>query len=418
MHGPVTGFGPEKGVFCCDGVSLAEIARAVGTPTYVYSAATLDVRVRALMSAFSGVRHRLHYAIKANATLDVVRRMHGHGVGVDANSGGEVEVALRAGVPPADIVFTGVGKTRAELERAIGLGVKAINAESAGEVSRIEALASAAGQTARVAIRVNPDVDAESHPHISTGSHANKFGVSVREAHEMARDIVRRPHLQLVGLHVHVGSQITKPAPIAKAARTIVDLARELQAEGTRLEHLDFGGGLGIAYQPGQAVLTPEEYAAAILSEVRDRDFMLLLEPGRWLVGPAGVLLAEVVDLKPKADGGWFVIVDAGMNDLLRPALYGAWHAIEAVVPRGSAATNVDIVGPVCESSDVFGVDRALPLPQVGDLIAIREAGAYGAVMASNYNRRPLAAEVMVENGRWRIIRRRQTVDDMLQWDV
>jgi diaminopimelate decarboxylase len=418
MHGPVAGFSPEHGVLCCDGVSLVEIARSAGTPTHVYSAALLDERLGALRAPFAAVRHRLHYAIKANATLEIVRRMRRHGVGVDANSGGEVEVALRAGFEPDDIVFTGVGKTHAELERAIALGVRAINAESSGEVGRIETIAAEHGRTARIAIRVNPDVDAESHPHISTGSHANKFGVSVREAHDMARDIARRPHLQLVGLHVHVGSQITKAAPIEQAARTIADLARELRGEGIEIEHLDFGGGLGVAYQADQTVLSPEAYAAAILPSVRDSDMTVVLEPGRWLVAPVGLLLTEVVDLKPKAGGGWFVIVDAGMTDLIRPALYGAWHGIDAVRLTPGTTTNVDVVGPVCESSDVFGVDRELPLPQVGDLLAIRDTGAYGAVMASNYNRRPLAAEVMVENGAARIIRRRQTVDDMLQWDV
>jgi diaminopimelate decarboxylase len=321
MHGPVTGFIREHGVLTCDGVGLADIAKATGTPTHVYSAALLDERVRQLDAPFADVPHRLHYAIKANATLDVVRRMRRHGAGVDANSGGEVEVALRAGFAPEDIVFTGVGKTRAELERAVALGVRAINAESSGEVARIEHIAAVSGRTARIALRVNPDVDAESHPHISTGSHANKFGVSVREAHEMARDIAQRPHLSLVGLHVHVGSQITKAAPIEQAARTIATLARELAGEGIRIEHLDFGGGLGVAYQPGQTVLSPEAYAAAILPVVRDSGMTLLLEPGRWLVAPAGVLLTEVVDLKPKAEGGWFVIVDAGMTDLIRPAL-------------------------------------------------------------------------------------------------
>lgn len=418
MHGPVTGFTRQDGVLVCDGVSLAAIAEAVGTPTHVYSGALLDERFRRLDAAFAGVPHRLHYAIKANATLDVVRRLRLHGAGADANSGGEIEVALRAGFTPDDIVFTGVGKTRAELERAVALGVRAINAESSGEVGRIEAIAAATGREARIAIRVNPDVDAESHPHISTGSHANKFGMSVAEARDMARDIVGRRHLRLVGLHVHVGSQITKAAPIAQAARTIADLAAELQAGGIAVDHLDFGGGLGIAYQAGQAVLSPEAYAAAILPVMADSSRTLLIEPGRWLVGPAGVIVTEVVDLKPKAGGGWFVIVDAGMTDLIRPALYGAWHGIEAVRPGLDAAIPVDIVGPVCESSDVFGVDRELPLPRVGDLIAIRDTGAYGSVMASNYNRRPLAAEVIVDNGAYRTIRRRQTIDDMLQWDV
>jgi diaminopimelate decarboxylase len=418
MDGPVSGFDRRQGRLACDGVDLAAIAASAGTPVHVYSAALLGERYRQLDAPFSAVPHRLHYAIKANATLEIVRRLRAYGAGADANSGGEIEVALRAGFTPDDIVFTGVGKTHAELERAVTLGVRAINAESPGEVGRIAAIADAQRRNAAVAIRINPDVDAESHPHISTGSHANKFGMSLDQARAMARDMAGRPHLRLVGLHVHVGSQLTKTAPIAKAAATLADLARELRASGVPLEHLDFGGGLGIAYEPGQAIVSPHDYAAAILPAVRDAGVTLLLEPGRWLVAPAGVLLTTVVDLKPKPSGGCFVIVDAGMTDLLRPALYGAWHAIEPVLPRDTSPVPVDVVGPVCESADAFGIDRRMPLPSVGDLLAIRDTGAYGAVMASNYNRRPLAAEVMVEADQYRIIRRRQTVDDMLQWDV
>jgi diaminopimelate decarboxylase len=417
MHGPVPGFSRHGGVLTCDGVSLADIAAETGTPTHVYSAALLDERFRQLDAAFAGVPHRLHYAIKANATLAVVRRLRALGAGADANSGGEIEVALRAGFAPGDIVFTGVGKTPAELARAVELGVRAINAESPGEVGRIEAIAAAAGRRARVAIRVNPDVDAGTHPHISTGSHATKFGMTVDEARTLARDIAARPHLDLVGLHVHVGSQITRAEPIRLAVQTIVALAAELKAAGVDLDHLDFGGGLGIAYEPGDRVLTPAEYAAAILPEMAGVPATLLLEPGRWLVGPIGVIVTEVVDLKPRAGGGWFVIVDAGMTDLIRPALYGAWHGIEAVQARPGEPVPVDVVGPVCESSDVFGADRLLPLPRVGDLLAIRDTGAYGAVMASNYNRRPMAAEVMVDAGAARVVRRRQSLDDLLQWD-
>jgi diaminopimelate decarboxylase len=417
MHGPVPGVAREHGLLACDGVSLADVASTFGTPVHVYSAALLAERFQRLDAPFAAVPHRLHYAIKANATLDIVRRMRRFGAGADANSGGEIEVALRAGFSPADIVFTGVGKGPAELARAVELGVAAINAESPGEVARIDAIAAARDRSARIAIRVNPDIDAESHPHISTGSHANKFGMSVSEARAMAADIAGRPHLTLVGLHVHVGSQLTRPGPIARAAATIASLARELVAGGRTIEHLDFGGGLGVPYEPAQAVLSPEDYAAAILPAIRGTGMTLLLEPGRWLVAPAGVLLTTVVDLKRKATGGWFVIVDAGMTDLIRPALYGAWHQVDAVRPRPTPPVAVDIVGPVCESSDVFGVDRELPLPEVGDVLAIRDTGAYGSVMASNYNRRPLAAEVMIEDGRGRIVRRRQTVDDMLQWD-
>ena len=401
----------------CDGVPLPDIAREVGTPVHIYSAAVLSARYRAFDAPFAGVPHRLHYAIKANATLGIVRHLRGLGARADANSGGEIEVALRAGFDPADIVFTGVGKTRGELERAIAIGVLAINAESTGEVARIAEIARTVGTRARVAVRINPDVDAGSHPHISTGSSATKFGVSIAEARGMLLDMARRPELQVVGLHAHIGSQITQTAPIARAAELIADLALDFMAQGIALEHLDLGGGLGVAYKPDQPVLAPADYAAAILPAVQRAGLPLVLEPGRWIVAPAGVLVTEVVDLKPRAADGSFVIVDAGMTDLIRPALYAAWHTIEPVVPRAGADINADVVGPVCETSDTIGARRTLPPIEVGDLLAVRDTGAYGAVMASNYNRRPIAAEVMVEDGGWRIIRRRQTVNDMLQWD-
>ena len=401
----------------CDGVPLPEIAREAGTPVHVYSASVLTARYRAFDAPFAGVEHRLHYAIKANATLGVVAHLRALGARADANSGGEIEVALRAGFDAADIVFTGVGKTRAELERAIALGVLAINAESTGEVARIAELARSLGRRARVAVRINPDVEAGSHPHISTGSLATKFGVSIAEARAMIGDMARRPELQIVGLHAHIGSQITTTAPIARAAGLIADLARDLMAQGIALEHLDLGGGLGVAYKNDQAALSPADYAEAILPAVRRAGLPLVLEPGRWIVAPAGVLVTEVVDLKPRGADGSFVIVDAGMTDLIRPALYGAWHTIEPVAPRAGAPINADVVGPVCETSDTIGTRRDLPPVEVGDLIAIRDTGAYGSVMASNYNRRPIAAEVMVEDGAWRVIRRRQSIDDMLQWD-
>jgi diaminopimelate decarboxylase len=413
----VSGFRHHHGTLVCDQVPLAEVARATGTPVHVYSAALIADRYRALDRAFAGVSHRCHYAIKANATLGVVRLMRSLGAHADANSGGEIEVALRAGFSPDEIVFTGVGKTRDEIERAVGLGVHAINAESPGEVERIEAAAAARDVRARVAIRINPDVDAGSHPKISTGHRATKFGMSMDAAREMARDLLGRPHLDVVGLHVHVGSQITSCEPVALAVRMVAGLARELLSQGVRLQHLDVGGGLGIAYRPGQVVVPVEEYAAAVLAGIGDTGLTVVLEPGRWLVGPAGVLVTRVVDLKPRADGGRFVIVDSGMTDLIRPALYHAWHEIEPVTPRESRTSSADVVGPVCETSDTFGEDRPLPPIEVGDLLAIRDTGAYGAIMASNYNRRPMAAEVMVDGDQWRIIRRRQTIGDMLQWD-
>ena len=418
MPGLVPGFIRIHGEFGCDDVALSPVADAVGTPTHVYSRALLRERYSALDTAFAGYPHDLHYAIKANATLAVVREMRAAGGHADANSGGEIELALRAGFSPDQIVFTGVGKTHDELVRAVTLGVKAINAESPGEMERIQAIAATHNTVARVAVRVNPDVDAGSHPNISTGHKTTKFGMSVVEAYAMVTEMAQRPNLRVVGLHVHIGSQITDSLPLTQAAATIATMATTLAAQGITLEHLDIGGGLGIAYEPGQRVLSPEEYAAAVLPVVRPTGLRLVLEPGRWITGPAGVLLARVVDLKTQADGRLFVIVDAGMTDLIRPALYGAWHEIEAVIPRDGAAVDCDIVGPVCETSDTIGKQRSLPPVAVGDLVVVRDTGAYGSVMASNYNRRPFAAEVMVDGRSWRVVRRRQTVDDMLQWEA
>jgi diaminopimelate decarboxylase len=418
MAGSVSGFAVHETVLTCDGVPLTEVASTYGTPTYVYSAAGLAERYRALDEAFADVPHRIHYAIKANSTSAIVRALRALGARADANSWGELEVALRVGYAPEDVVFTGVGKTRDELARAITLGVGAINAESFGEIDRISALATAAHRVARVALRINPDVDAGSHPHISTGSRTTKFGVSIGELRDMIESIRTHANLALVGLHVHIGSQITAVEPLSRAAETVTDLATTLLAQGVPLEHLDLGGGLGIPYMPGQSVVSPAEYAAALRGPVSRTGLLLVLEPGRWLVGPVGMLLASVVDLKRRPDGGWFVIVDAGMTDLMRPALYGAWHAIEAVSPRPGDPIVADVVGPVCETTDTLGTGRELPPLEVGDLIAIRDVGAYGSVMASNYNRRPMAAEVLIDGGQSRLIRRRQTIDDMLQWDV
>lgn len=410
--------GLTSGALMCEDVPLPAIAEAAGTPLHVYSRSQLRARVRALDGAFSAYPHDLHYAIKANATLAVVREMRAEGAHADANSGGEIDVALRAGFTPDQIVFTGVGKTHEELVRAVTLGLKAINAESPGEMERIDAIARAHGTSARVAVRVNPDVDAGSHPHISTGNRNNKFGMTPAQAHAMVTSMMARDHLRVVGLHVHVGSQITNAEPLRRGAAAIADLAGALAAEGVHLEHLDVGGGLGIPYEPGQVVLSADEYAAAVLPVVKPTGLRLILEPGRWITAPAGVLLTRVVDLKTQDDGRWFVIVDAGMTELLRPALYGAWHTIEAVEPRDGAPIACDVVGPVCETSDTLGKNRELPPVMVGDLLAVRDTGAYGSIMASNYNRRPIAAEVLVDGAGWRIVRRRQTIDDMLQWDV
>lgn len=411
--GSVTGFHRLDHRLACDGVSLSDIAAAEGTPLYVYSAATIADRYRAIDAAFASYPHALHYALKANSTLAVARLLRSLGSGADANSGGEIDVALRAGFIPDQIVFTGVGKTGAELAQAVDLGVKTINAESEGELERIDLLARERQTRARVALRVNPDIDARSHPHISTGLKTNKFGIPLDAARDIARRAARRDGLAIVGLHIHVGSQITDLDPLRRAAEALVALSRELRDDGVSIDHLDLGGGLGVSYD-GSPVPGAADYAAALLPVVRDSGLAIVLEPGRSIVAPAGVLLSRVVDVKDRPDGRVFVILDAGMTELLRPMLYGSFHRIEPVEPGSGAEITCDVVGPLCESSDTLGRDRRLPRPAVGDLIAVRDAGAYGAVMASNYNRRTLPAEVLVQDGRWSVIRRRQTIDDIL----
>ncbi len=392
---------------------LARIAAAEGTPAYVYSAAMLRDRYRAVDAAFDGYPHTIHYALKANSTLAVARLLRELGSAADANSIWEIEVARRAGFQASEIVFTGVGKSPAELECAVALGVKAINVESAGELARIDEMAGRLSKVARVAVRVNPDIDAKSHPHISTGLKINKFGLPLERAAELFETIRTRPALKLVAVHLHVGSQITSLEPLRRSAAAAGELSMALLADGFPLEYVDVGGGLGIAYDDRQPPAI-EEYISAVVAEVRATNLPIVVEPGRAIAGPAGALVARVTDLKPRGADAEFAIIDAGMTELIRPALYNAFHRIEPVTARTDAERLYEIVGPVCESSDVVGRDRRLPRLEVGDLVAIRDTGAYGAVMASNYNRRPLPPEVLVDDGSWRVIRRRQTVDDQL----
>jgi diaminopimelate decarboxylase len=410
---PPAGFDRNEQHLVCDGVRLAEIAAAEGTPLYVYSAALLRERFRAIDGAFGSYPHALHYALKANSTLSIARLIRELGGSADANSVWEIELARRAGFPPQDIVFTGVGKSMAELECAVPLGLKAINVESAGELARVEAIATRLRTVARVAIRVNPDIDAKSHPHISTGLKVNKFGIPADDARELFASLIDRPALKLVAVHLHVGSQITTLEPLQRAAAVAARLSAELRDAGVSLEYVDLGGGLGISYD-GRPVPSSAEYVGALVSEIGASGVPIVIEPGRAITGPSAVLLARVIDLKPRDATSDFAVIDAGMTELMRPALYDAYHRIEPVTVRDAAPRQYEIVGPVCESSDVVGRDRALPVLQVGDLVAIRDAGAYGSAMASNYNRRPLPVEVLVDDGRWRVIRRRQTIEDMM----
>jgi diaminopimelate decarboxylase len=409
-----TSFSTAAGGLAIDGVALTDIAAGIGTPCYVYSAAAIRDAYTRLDSAFGDYPHAVHYALKANSTLEIVRLLKGLGSSVDANSIGEVDIALRCGFHPGQIMFTGVGKSAGELARAISLGLKAINVESPGELDRLDRLALDQRTVARVALRVNPDIDARSHPHISTGLKTNKFGVPIEAAPEIFREIQRRSGLEAVGVHSHIGSQITTLEPLLRAASAAVDLAIALRADGVPLRHVDFGGGVGIAYD-GKSAIDPAEYGRAILDTVRPTGLTALLEPGRVLVGPAGTLLTRIVDVKQFAGARQFIVLDAGMTELMRPALYGAFHRIEPVRVRDGEPIIADIVGPVCESTDTFARDRELAPVEVGDLIVVRDVGAYGAVMGSTYLRRPLPPEILVDGGTWRVIRRRQTLDDMLR---
>ena len=406
-------FQPGAHGLACDGVSVHSIVESVGTPAYIYSASAIRDAYRAIDDAFSAYPHAIHYALKANSTLAIVRLLKALGSRADANSAGEIEVALRAGFAPGDIVFTGVGKTGAELDYAIACDVNAINAESAGELDRIADRARAAGRVVRVALRVNPDIDAQSHPNISTGLRSNKFGVALQEARAIYRERRDVASLRFVGVHIHIGSQITTAEPLRRAAAALTALALELRDDGVPLEHVDLGGGLGIAYE-GRPMITAAEYAAAVLPELRRANIPVVLEPGRAVVGHSGALIARVVDVKQYPDGRRFAVLDTGMSELMRPALYGSFHRILPVSPRQTPETPWDVVGPICESSDVFARQRLLPDLCVDDLVAILDTGAYGAVMASNYNRRLLAPEVLVDAGSWSVIRRRQTIDDVL----
>ena len=408
----MTGITAQNGSLHCDGVPIDAIARAIGTPVYIYSGGAIRAAYAALDGAFCGYPHTLHFALKANSSLALLRLLRELGCSADANSGGEIEAARRAGFEPSEIVFTGVGKTRDELDHAVALGVKAINIESDGEAERIDHVARARGVRARVALRVNPDIDPNTHAHISTGLRVNKFGVPIEFAAPLLRRLAAMPGLEPIGIHVHLGSQIVDVEPLGRAAQALADLATEVRAAGVPLQHIDLGGGLGVAYD-GRTAADPGAYAAAVLPAIRRTGLHLIIEPGRYLVAPAGVLVGSVADTKAYQGSPRFIVLDTGMTELIRPMLYEAFHRIVAVTPRPGTEESSEVVGPLCETSDTLGHDRLLGPVEVGDLIAVLDAGAYGFVMASNYNRRRFPAEVLVDGGSWRVIRRRQTYDDL-----
>jgi len=398
---------------CMDDVPLNRIGDVVGTPTFVYSAGAIRDRYRGLTGALAeaGLDAHAHYAVKANDHLAILDLLAREGAGADIVSEGELRRARKAGVPASRIVFSGVGKSERELRLALAEDVGQINVESAEELAMLSALAASLGREARVALRVNPDVDAGTHAKISTGRARDKFGIAFQDAAALYAHAARLPGIRPVGLATHIGSQILDLAPYRSAFARIADLVRALRDQGERVEVVDCGGGLGIPYR-NQPAPSPAGLAAAIRAAFHNLDVRVALEPGRWLVGPAGVLLASVVLVK-QTGGARYVVLDAAMNDLIRPAMYDAWHGIVAVSAADAVGplSPADIVGPVCESGDTFARDRALPPLAPNARVAILDAGAYGRVMSSTYNARPLAAEVLVDGASWSVIRDRPTHD-------
>jgi diaminopimelate decarboxylase len=396
----------------CEGVPLDVIADAVGTPAYVYSAGAIEAIYRAYEEALAGLPHLVCYAVKANMNLAILHLLAGLGAGADVVSGGELYRALRAGFEPRRIVFAGVGKTREEIAEGLKADVLAFNVESEAELRVVDEVARTHGTRARIAFRVNPDIDPQTHPYISTGLKTAKFGVPYRDARELYRRAAGLGGIEVVGIHMHIGSQLTRVQPIADALGRLADLVDALGADGIRLAYVDLGGGLGIRYAE-ETPPTPGEYARALRPTLGRLGLTVILEPGRSVVGNAGALLTRVLYRKA-TEGKRFVVVDAAMNDLIRPALYGAHHEIWPVRAAGDPTDVVDVVGPVCESGDFLARDRALPPVQEGTLLAVLSAGAYGFAMASNYNARGRAAEVMVRGERFQLVRRRETYEDQV----
>ncbi len=389
-------------------VDVCKIADDVATPCYVYSRATIERHWKAFDSALSGRPHLICYAVKANSNIAVLNLLAKLGSGFDIVSMGELERVLFAGGSSEKIVFSGVGKTAEEMSRALDVGIRCFNVESQPELLLLEQVAKDKGVQAPVSIRVNPDVDAKTHPYISTGLKDNKFGIAIEDAIEVYQYAADSSFLDVKGVDCHIGSQLTEVTPFVDALDRVLALVDQLQEKGIVLHHLDLGGGLGIRYQNETPPL-PEEQMAAILEHLQDREFEILIEPGRAIVGNAGILLTRVQYLKHNEEKN-FAIVDAAMNDLMRPSLYGAWQAIEPVVQRTVVAEKVyDVVGPICETGDFLGKERSLAIEQ-GDLLAVRSAGAYGFTMSSNYNSRPRIAEVMVDGDNYQVVRQRETL--------
>lgn len=401
----------------CDGVALADIARRSGTPAYVYSSAAIVDRYKAYDRAFRAAPHQICYAVKANSNLSLLKLLAAQGCGFDIVSGGELFRVLHAGGDPAKVVFSGVGKVATEIEYALEQGIHSFNCESEAELALIDALAARRGAQASVAVRVNPDVDATTHPYISTGLREHKFGVDISEVEALYDRARVLANLRLEGVSCHIGSQILDTGPLMQAFDKMIELVDRLRAAGLPIRTLDLGGGLGVPYKPADAAPSIADFITSMCDKIAGKSLQIMIEPGRSIVGEAGVLLTRV--LYRKTNGAKeFVIVDAGMNDLIRPALYQSHHEIIPLRRNGAEHILADVVGPVCESGDFLARNRELANVLPGDLLAVCTAGAYGFVAASNYNSRPRAVEVLVEGDAWRVIRQRETLEDLIRGEI
>jgi len=409
-------FNYKNGELHAEDVPLSAIAARYGTPAYVYSRATLSRHYRAFDEALAGIDHRVCYAVKANSTLAVLQVLARLGAGFDIVSGGELQRVLRAGGDAAKVVFSGVGKTAAEMVQALELGIFCFNVESEAELLRLSGIAAQRGQRARIALRVNPDVDARTHPYISTGLKENKFGVDIAEAERLYLLAQTLPGVELHGVACHIGSQLLELAPFLAALDRVLALIERLAARGVRLEHIDVGGGLGVRYRD-ETPPEPAQWARALRPKLEGRGLTVMTEPGRAIAGNAGILLTKVELLKPTAHKN-FAVIDAAMNDLIRPSFYDAWHAVLPVRESSAIPPQIwDLVGPVCESGDWLARERTLALAE-NDLLAFRTAGAYGFTMSSNYNSRPRAAEVLVDGAQMHLARARETFDDLVRGEM
>ena len=408
-------FHHEAGVLCCEDVPLSEIADGAGTPAYVYSYAALERAYRELDEAFAGLDHLVCYAVKANGNLAVLRALASFGAGADIVSVGELYRAMRAGFDPKKVVFAGVGKTERELIAGLGERILLFNVESASELEHLDRLASRHGKRARVALRVNPDVDAETHEHVATGRAFDKFGIPVDEALALAERLGEYRSVDLIGVHQHIGSQITKLAPFTESVGKSAGLVAELKDRGFDIKYFNIGGGLGVRYKDEETP-SPKELVDAVRPTLESTGTKILCEMGRYIAARAGALLTRVIYRKRSGEKD-FIVADAGMNDLLRPSHYDAHHEVRAVSEDGSVA-NADLVGPVCESGDYLARDRELPDVREGDLLAVMCAGAYGFSMASNYNSRPRPAEVLVRGDRWAVVRERESYADLVKGEL